>query len=197
MTELSAQDRADLESIGIDPDAPEADDAPTPRIVLETWDHLLGDIERSEESGVAPETAVRIVKAWPFLKMQELSTYHRLYHENLKALREYVVNAIIEHPEALKHTGTTEDGLSEDAQENGEIYVELITAWQVEAQQWSLDWDCDDEQSHIQLAAIADAQAFFLGETGIIQHLGSIGLDLTQEQYEAMGEALEAAKAGR
>jgi hypothetical protein len=157
--------------------------APT-RTLLETWRELLSSIEPSAAERMTPQTASRISAAWPQVKIQETPRYNELYHDYLTDLREILLAEIEGHPEALKR-------IEKDGEENAEHYLNLLLLWQQQVAVWQHEWDAAGDEAHIELAAMADAQGFFLGATGIVNHLDSIGFEFNAEDSAALMVELE------
>lgn len=196
MSELSQKDKEDLKSIGIDPDAPDAEETGvTQRSLLEVWQAVFAELENARDAHIDPENATRILRAWPMLKIQEIARYTELYYDHLVELRETLANEIAEAEEAgepiFEHVG------EEDGKKNAQHYLNLLTDWQVQVQGWSLDWESTDPEAHIRVAALADAQNFVLGQQGLIMHLDQIGFEFDDEMAASIVEALETAKAER
>lgn len=188
--ELTEQDKLDLSSIGFDVEGEE--EAPVQQhTLLEIWAEILSNIDTARVEHIDPAEATRVLRKWGFLKMQEVGAYRKQYFDHLSGLRDVLTDLIAEHPKALLNT-------ENDAEANHDLYLTLLLNWQLEAQAWSLEWDYADEDSHIVLAGLADAQEFVLGAQGLIAHLDHIGFDLTEEDTVdlnvALTEAAEAAK---
>lgn len=155
--------------------------------VLEVWASVLSNIEANEGEHISPRYANSIVSNWPRLEFQDVSTYTRQYFTFLKALREILTTEIDKDPAALER-------IENDAEENREHYLELIGAWQEQIEEWEQNWDSDDYQSHITLAALADATSFFVGSQGLVEHLSQINFQFTDEDREALRQRLVAVK---
>lgn len=155
--------------------------------ILEIWASVLSNIEANEGEHISPRYANSIVSNWPRLEFQDVSIYTQQYFYYLKMLRNILTDEIDKDPEALKR-------VENDAEENRGHYLELIGAWQEKIEQWEQDWDSDDYQSHITLAALADATSFFVGAQGLVEHLSQINFQFTDEDREALRLRLLAVK---
>lgn len=176
--ELTEQDLADLETL----------DAP-PRTLLETWTLILDSIEGSRDEKITPTIALKIVNSWPQLSFQDLAEYHELYHLKLIELRQAVRDIIKKHPKALKNTDQGTDSFGQPSKDsdpvaNHALYVELLYQWQASILRWETDWNSSDSNSHIVLAAIADASAFFVGNQGLVQHLSEINFKFPEGEQK-------------
>lgn len=179
---MTEQDEQDLAFLHADDDIP----SPAPaekHTLLEIWTKILSEIEHGLETRVSPVIANKIVSSWPKLSYQDVADYHVRYHHKLKELRRYLTELVERHPEALKN-------IDDDSEANHSLYVELISEWQNHIKAWENNWDAAAVDSHIELAAIADASAFYLGEMGLMGHLSSIGFQLTalDEHFLVTGE---------
>jgi hypothetical protein len=155
--------------------------------ILEIWASVLSNIESNEGEHISPRYANSIVSNWPRLSFQEVSEYTRQYFTFLKALRDLLTEVIAQNPSALEN-------VENDAEENREHYLELIGGWQELIERWELDWNSDAEDSHVTLAALADATSFFVGAQGLVEHLSQINFQFTDEDREALRLRLLAVK---
>lgn len=155
--------------------------------VLEVWASVLSNIEANEGEHISPRYANSIVSNWPRLTFQEVKAYTLQYFAYLKALREILTAEIDKEPAALER-------VENDAEENREHYLELIGAWQEQIEKWEQNWDSTEPDSHVTLAALADATSFFVGAQGLVEHLSQIGFQFTDEDREALRLRLLAVK---
>jgi hypothetical protein len=155
--------------------------------ILEVWASVLSNIESNEGEHISPRYANSIVSNWPRLTFQEVSEYTRQYFTFLKALRDILTAEIDKNPAALER-------VENDAEENREHYLELIGGWQELIERWEQDWDSDAPDSHVTLAALADATSFFVGAQGLVEHLSQINFQFTDEDREALRLRLLAVK---
>jgi hypothetical protein len=155
--------------------------------VLEVWASVLSNIESNEGEHISPRYANSIVSNWPKLTFQEVKAYTLQYFAYLKALRELLSEVIAQNPSALEN-------VENDAEDNREHYLELIGGWQELIERWELAWESTDPDSHVTLAALADATSFFVGSQGLVEHLSQIGFQFTDEDREALRLRLLAVK---
>ncbi len=173
----------------LDPTAPAESptkDATPLHTLLEIWENLLSNIEKSREERVGPQIAARILRAWPMLPLQRIPAYLDTYHSYLEQFRDVLRELISDNPEALKNLG------SEDAELNHQLYLDLLFEWNCLALGFDLTWDVTHEDSYLQLAALADAFNFVLGDQGLVAHFNSIGFRLTEEENADLVSALKA-----
>lgn len=181
MTEptLSPQDQADLDSLGI-----QLEEAPEERTLLSVWSSVLDNIDASAEEPISIHVASRVIASWPFLTFQETALYHAVYHQILSELREELRQLIKAHPDALGWTG------EDDGRENHDLYRELLVTWHRSLDDYETDWRAETPDSHVWVAAIADARAFFFSQVGLAGHLDAIGFSMTDGEFlEAVKEA--------
>jgi hypothetical protein len=186
--ELSEQDQADLAALT---------EEPINHTLLEIWNEVLGSIELSVAHKIPAIVANKVVSSWPKLSYQDTARYHARYHEILTEYRRILRELIEENPGCLKNIGERGTEFF-DAEANRGVYKELIIRWKLYDQSLQLDWDAVDPESHIEIAAIADAAAFCIGSTGLIQHLGAPQIGFTQssgDQEELEARLTEAAEA--
>lgn len=179
--EMSAADEADLQLLLDNP-------PPAKRTLLETWRELLASIEVSQGEKVTPPVATRVVSTWPKLAFQDLPAYHQIYHDLLIEMRNVLDEEIKVDPEALTH-------FEDDAEYNRARYINLLLCWQVLSMRWEHEWDAAAPDSHIRLAAIADASTFVMGQQGMVEHLGQIGFQFDEADRAALAEQLIEIKA--
>jgi hypothetical protein len=155
--------------------------------ILEIWAKVLSNIEANEGEHISPRYANSIVSNWPRLTFQDVSAYTEQYFAFLKSLREVLTAEIDKDPAALER-------VENDAEDNREHYLELIGGWQALIEQWEQRWDSDAPDSHIILAALADATSFFVGAQGLVEHLSQINFQFSDEDREALRLRLLAVK---
>lgn len=156
---------------------------PPDRTLLESWSKLLDSIEGVRAEKLTPQDASRILRNWPPVKTQELTRYQDLYYSYLTEMREILRIEIDSDPKCLENT-------DDDAVDNKGHYLNLLLLWQLQINQWGRDWDSDDDYAHIEMAAMAEAQQFFFGANGLLQHLDSIQFEMTEEDSNMLADAL-------
>lgn len=176
--ELSEQDVEDLASMGLGPDGePLAPD----RSLLRIWREVLSNIERLAAEPVSMGVAGKIVAGWPALTFQDTPRYHELYHEYLLDIRALLDAVIEDNPGAIDHEG------DDDMKENYELYKELVIGWNLRLDELESAWRAEDEDSHIQYAALVDARGFLFSPMGLAGHLEAKGFELdSQEVIDAL-----------
>ena len=171
--QLTDQDVSDLKAMGVDPEQ----DAPAERTLLVIWDHVLKSGADTAAQPIPMMVSAKVVATWPKLSYQDTAVYHRLYHEYLGYLQESLVEAIRKHPEALSFVGL------EDAEENREIYIDLLVTWNLQLDAIEREWAAEQEDSHIVVAAVVDVRHFIFSDMGLAGHLSAIGFQLRDEEF--------------
>lgn len=191
MTENTAPELTDEDLAAISASLSDEADGGFTVSVLEAWRNVLGNIESSMAERISPREANRVVGSWPKLSFQDVPAYNELYHRYLLELRD-VLDEVIEGDEkAFTRVG------KEDAEENAGHYRELLFQWQAVVLRWEHEWDAGADDSHIRLAAIADATGFYLNQgTGLVNHLEAIGFQYTDEDRDDAAEKLQAVREG-
>lgn len=187
--ELTEQDEADLAAM-----QGEATKSLN-HTLLEIWRDVLSNVEKSAAEKVTPYTANKIVGSWPQLKFQDVPEYHRLYHTYLLLYRDALDAIIKAHPGCLSNIG--EEGTEEfDPVANRQAYIDIFFEWQMVTIRLEHLWDAADENSHVVLAALADAAALTTGEQGLIQHLSQpqINFQFDEADQMALSERLAEAR---
>lgn len=176
---LSEQDRADLASLGLGPDA--QDETPEQHSLLRVWSEVLSNIEDAAAEPVSMGVAGKIVAGWPQISFQETERYHELYHDYLLDVRSLLEATIADHPGAIDHME------ADDIAENFEIYKALVISWNIRLDELEQAWRATDEDSHVVFAALVDARGFLFSRTGFAGHLEARGFTLdTEEIVEAI-----------
>lgn len=176
--ELSEQDKLDLQTLA---------EQPVNHTLLEIWDNILSNIEAVAAEKVSPIVANKIVSSWPKLSYPDTALYHTRYHDILTMYRQALRDKIAENPGCFKNIGEvgSETG---DAFANRQVYIDLIVTWQRIDNRLQDEWTATDPNSHVEIAAIADAAAFVVGPQGLIQHLSQpqVGFEWSAEDQVAL-----------
>ena len=170
MTEipLTEQDKLDLALLAAEP---------TQRSLLAVWAAVLEDIDTVAARPIPVTVASKVVASWPFLTFQETALYHQDFHQILGSLRSVLRDYLRENPDATSFVG------DEDAQENHKIYLDVLVDWHMALDSLEENWRAEHPHSHIRVAAIADARAFFFAQTGLAGHLDAIGFSLSNDEF--------------
>ena len=146
---------------------------PLDRTVLEIWKSILDNTEAQAQTRIEPGFASYVLKSWPTLvTIKTLPSYYALFHTILIQYRDVLDEQLRLHPDALSWTAPVGDPES-DAIKNREIYSELLFQWNLVTAIVERAWDVTAPDSAERLAAMADAQAYITGGTGIMQALSA------------------------
>lgn len=163
----------------------EAESAPEYSL-LKVWSETLDNIESVRSEPIPMAVAGRVVAAWPKLTFQDTATYHEIYHEYLLEIRNILRDVIQDNP------GCTDFEGAEDAEENRELYRELVIAWNVLLDSHELHWRAEDADSHIRYAALVEARRLLFSRDGLAGHMEARGITfLSDDIYEAVQTARE------
>ena len=162
-----------------EPSVPE----PTKRTLLEVWQHIFSNIEGSEKRAMNMQSSAQLISKYPFLEFKDVEPYLYEFNSRLIEMREVLEAEIALDPEAFKH-------VEDDAEHNHHHYLNLLTQWQVLLEEWEKEWHPSDGSAEIEFAAIMECHAFVLGQNGLLPHLDQIGFDLTEDENEAVIDAV-------
>ncbi len=189
--QLSPEDMVDLDLLG-------AVDQPLEMTVLAVWQNVLSNIESQAAERIEPGYATQIIRRWPTLTYKDIPAYYATFHEYLVVYRDVLDEQLRLHPDALKAIGFDAGDPDSDAVVNRDIYKELMFEWNLVTAKLEAKWDVTDPDAAAQIAAMAEAQAFVTGGTGIMQALvqpqvGFLWSDQDQQELETrINEAVEA-----
>ena len=162
--QLSPQDQADLDLLA-------AVDEPLEMTVLEVWREVLSNIEEQAAARIEPGYATQIIRRWPTLTYKDIFVYYATFHDYLIVYRDILTEQLRLHPDALKAVGHDPGDEDSDAVANRDIYKEIMFEWNLVTAKLENAWDVSDPNAAAQIAAMAEAQAFVTGGTGIMQAL--------------------------
>lgn len=163
----------------------EEEQPPITHSLLEVWQNILSNVEESLTKRLTPGAAAKAVSTWPKMNFPDVPVYLGLYHQFLLEYREILEDLITEHPEALEHLGP------DDGESNHDIYLQLLIEWQKLQLAQEFVWDATEPDAAARLAAIADSNAFMLGQMGLVAHLDQIGFDYTPDEREKVSALLK------
>lgn len=172
-----------LESMLSDQGEAPDNEGPSKHTLLEVWTAVLANIEKSMESKVTMQEAMKVINEWPKISVQEVPAYHWAYHSNLLMFRRILEEEISSDSKCFKH-------IEDDAVRNKHHYLNLLLAWQIQSMEWEVNWDAKTNDAHIWLAAHVDSVNMILGQKGLIGHLDQIDFELSDDDQEKLTEAL-------
>jgi hypothetical protein len=162
------------------------------RSLLEIWRAVLepardGDM-RSDP--ISPQWATKMVSTYPEIRFTDVLAIHHGVFDMAGALGNQLDEEIATDDECLKVPSAEEDAL-----ENAEHYRNVLTRWQIYLLTEELAWSPNDEDAAVQLAILSEVQQMFLGQTGLVAHLDSIGFQFTESDQAELAVRLAEARA--
>lgn len=170
-------------------DLPVADNPPSYHTILEVWDKVLEPARVEAKAKISPQWAVRITSTYPTLTFGDMGRFQEIFYGMIEDLHEILKDQIKGDTEAFTRTE-----LEVDREENRNHYLALLTKWQVYILQCELDWEWQDPDAAIKLAALSEVHKLFLGEQGLTGHLEQIGFEFTEEDQENLSQVLAAVR---
>ena len=165
------------------------------RTLLEIWRAILEPAVSGEmrKDPISPQWATKMVTTYPGVSFADVDDIHHGVFDMSAELAAILDEEIASDDECLKKA-TAE----EDAQENGGHYRALLAGWQIHLLQVELAWRPTSPKAAVELAILSEVQQMFLGQTGLVAHLDTIGFqfeesdqqDLQQKLLDARNEAL-------
>ena len=154
--------------------------------VLEMWQDVLQHIEMHDEEHITPDFAARVVARYSHLglRIQDVRQYYTYHNQFLKTFRKIVLDEIATDAACLEH-------VEDDGEWNSDHYLNILLQWQLQVRQFEDEWDSTAKVAHLKLAALNDALAFVLGNDGIAALLDHNGFQMTDDDREFVGAALE------
>ena len=157
------------------------------RTLLEIWRAVLepaveGDMRKDP---ISPQWATKMVTTYPGIGFADVQALHYGVFDMAADLAKLLDEEIASDDESLK-LATAE----EDATENGVHYRYMLAAWQIYLLTEELAWSPNDEDAAVKLAVLSEVQQMFLGETGLVAHLDSIGFQFTDADRDDLQQQL-------
>lgn len=173
------------ENIGVDENGNLIDagaDQPLQHTLLEMWIEILSNLETEAASKVSPQVALGVLGKWAFLEAKDVTRYQNLYFERLSDYRDILHKVVEANPGCLLR-------VEKDAEENRDLYIEIVGRWQGYQAQVEELWAIDNEDAMVELAAFADAANFMISAVGLVGHLEQLGINPTADELDRI-EAL-------
>lgn len=159
--------------------------------LLEVWRALLkpGRDGTARKQRVTPQWATKVVNTYPQVEFSDtLDVHHRLF-DLIEALGDILDAEIETDDQCLTHASAEEDRV-----ENSQHYLNLLREWQTYLLRMELAWSPVNADAAVELAALSEVHAMFLGQNGLVAHLDSIGFQFTDDDQQALQDALESVK---
>ena len=165
------------------------------RTLLEIWRAILEPAVSGEmrKDPISPQWATKMVTTYPGVSFADVDDIHHGVFDMSAELAAILDEEIASDDECLKKA-TAE----EDAEENSGHYRALLAGWQIHLLKVELAWRPTSPKAAVELAILSEVQQMFLGQTGLVGHLDTIGFkfeesdqqDLQQKLLDARNEAL-------
>lgn len=180
----------DLSELDDLPESPAEGNEVTHRPILRVWAELLSNAEADRETKISPQWATKVVQSYAGIDFDAVSTVHDYFYDNIEELRQILLSEL-ETVEPGKLSAITD--AKTDAEELYEHYLNVLLNWQLAFTQWEKDWDIELACPAEDLAAIGLTHNMFLGQTGLVNLLGTISLDIAEDDLAFIQESLMAA----
>lgn len=165
------------------------------RTLLEIWRAILEPAVSGEmrKDPISPQWATKMVTTYPGVSFADVDDIHHGVFDMSAKLAAILDEEIASDDECLKKASA-----EEDAEENSGHYRALLAGWQIHLLQVELAWRPTSPKAAVELAILSEVQQMFLGQTGLVAHLDTIGFqfeeadqqDLQQKLLDARNEAL-------
>lgn len=168
------------------------DGEPSFHPILQIWREVLAPARAARSEQITPQWASRICMKYQEMRFADMPAFRDRYFDKIAEL-EGILHAVIEADDECLNPATAED----DARENADNYVTVLTQWQFAVLRWELDWDCEDPSAGPELAAISEVHTMFFGDMGLTSLLDQINFEFTDMHRDALALALQAYKESR
>jgi hypothetical protein len=157
--------------------------------ILKMWREILLSSKTVRKERITPQWATRIVSTHADLGFADMPHYRDLYYAKLDELLDGL-QAELDTDENWDSATTPE----EDAEQNNLHYLNVIISWQKTILSWELDWNCEQHDAAIELAAISEVHKMFFGSVGLTSLLDQIDFEFTETAQELLRAELEEMK---
>lgn len=185
-----------VESIEIPDDVSELtegghDKAPY-RSLLEIWRAVIEPAAHGEmrKDPISPQWATKMVTTYPGIGFADVEGIHHGVFDLAAELGELLDEEIATDDECLKVISA-----EEDVEQNSGHYRNMLIAWQTHLMLLELSWNPSDPGAAVDLAVMSEVQQMFLGQTGLVAHLDTIGFQYTEEDQAELSQRLTARRA--
>jgi len=185
-----------IESIEIPDDVSELTDggheALPYRSLLEIWRAVIEPAVSGEmrKDPISPQWATKMVTTYPGISFADVEGIHHGVFDLAAELGALLDEEIASDDECLNVTSA-----EEDVELNSGHYRNMLIAWQVHLMLRELSWKPSDSSAAVDLAVLSEVQQMFLGQTGLVAHLDTIGFQYTDEDQAQLADALMAKRA--
>lgn len=161
------------------------------RTLLEIWRAVIEPATTGEmrTDPIAPQWAVKMVTMYPGVGFADVEAIHHGVFELAAELAQILDDEIASDDECLKKASA-----QEDAEENARHYKDLLAKWQIHIMEEELAWRPSHRDAAVTLAILSEVQQMFLGETGLVAHLETIGFQFDDDDKAELEAHLVAAR---
>lgn len=160
------------------------------RTLLEIWRAVLEPAREVSNDPISPQWATKMVSTYPEVRYADVERIHHGVFSVAAELAALLDEVIASDDESLKKLDE-----KEDAEQNAALYRRILIDWQVFFVEREARWTPSHPDAAVELAILSEVQQMFLGQTGLVAHLDSIGFQYTEADQQELTEALVAAKA--
>lgn len=160
------------------------------RTLLEVWRAVLEPARNDEmrTDPISPQWATKMVTTYPGIGFSDVENIHHGVFDLAGDLAQLLDDEIADDDECLKVASA-----EEDAERNAVHYRNMLAAWQIHLLTEELSWHPSDPVAAVTLAVLSEVQQMFLGQTGLVGHLDSIGFQFTEgDQAELQQKLVDA-----
>lgn len=161
------------------PDSPEREIT-----LLESWLHVLSNVDEVRKERISPAQALRILSNHPYLDMSDIPDYYNHFYDILVSATAIIESVISDDLESLNRGGEN------DATDNWVHYSNIFMLWKASLVARERDWDIIAPGAAIELAAIIDASTYLFGQNGLIGHLEAIGFQFSPDDVSMVETAV-------
>lgn len=161
------------------------------RSLLEIWRAVIEPATKHEmrDEPISPQWASKMVLTYPGVTFADVDAIHVGVFDLAAELGQILDEEIASDDECLKVVDA-----KEDVERNSGHYRDLLAKWQIAIMEAELAWRPSDPDAGAQLAILSEVQQMFLGQTGLVAHLDTIGFQFTDDDQEQLAEHLRAAR---
>ena len=174
-----------IETIELDDTEPTEEAKTTKEVtVLEAWYELLSNVAPAAKEPIRMAMVIPVLGRFPYLDVAEADTHFKCFYEILENAHQALMFEIASDPECLKN------GVN-DAEDNHGHYLNVIISWSKVLREYEDGWDVKDLDAAPKLTAGIAATEYLIGEQGLLAHLGTIGFNYNEGDFEMVAAAVE------
>lgn len=167
-------------------------EAPEFHPILKVWREVLAPARKEGGKRVTPQWANRMVTAYTGLGFADMNRFRDIYYSKLEALYLLLLAEIEKDEDCLTYSSP-----EDDVANNSAHYKQLLFDWQLLFLDWEIEWDTEDPDAPIVLAAISEIHKLFFGPTGVTQFLDNIKFEFSESDQAELAVLFENLKTAR